>query len=52
MSFQQDFCVNSTVSRKICRGMEKRKEKRSEVHKEEKVSWKSECQPSIECEAA
>jgi len=26
--------------------------KRSEVHKEEKVLWKSECQPSIECEAA
>ena len=57
MSFQQDFCVNSTVSRKICRGMGERKKKekkkkRSEVHKEEKVSWKSECQPSIECEAA
>ena len=51
MSFQQDFCVNSTVSRKICRGMEKNT-KRSEVHKEEKVSRKSECQPSIECEAA
>ena len=57
MSFQQDFCVNSTVSRKICRGMgekkgKQEKEKRSEVHEEEKVSWKSECQPSIECEAA
>ena len=28
MSFQQDFCVNSTVSRKICRGMEKKKRKK------------------------
>ena len=52
MSFQQDFCVNSTVSRKICRGMEKNTPKGVKYTKEEKVSWKSECQPSIECEAA
>ena len=27
MSFQQDICVNSTVSREICRGMVKNKSK-------------------------